>query len=163
MRFEVQAMRRTELNDRARGTWKYQSFLIQPTPSEEAAPPGAAVTAHKWGMGNGNFDRAARREPRGEPGFAICSEGKPYRERTCPTFLRTRPQPFWSRQEKVPLEDHTPGHDQLDHRRNYGSGRAAIGLWFCAGRARTRHSAGGCRRRSACQYRGGIYTFPHSR
>jgi|tagenome__1003787_1003787.scaffolds.fasta_scaffold20375239_1 hypothetical protein len=33
------------------GTWHYQSYVIRPTPSEEAAPRGAAVTARKWAMG----------------------------------------------------------------------------------------------------------------
>jgi hypothetical protein len=35
------------------GTWHYQSYLIQPTPSEEAAPPSndVSVTTHKWAMG----------------------------------------------------------------------------------------------------------------
>jgi hypothetical protein len=35
------------------GTWRYQSYLIQPTPAEAAAPPGstATVTARKWAAG----------------------------------------------------------------------------------------------------------------
>src|ERR1051326_3682933 len=31
--------------------WSYQSSLVLPTPTEEDAPPGAAVTAKKWGKG----------------------------------------------------------------------------------------------------------------
>ena len=31
--------------------WTYQSFLMLPTPEEDAALPGAAVTAKKWAKG----------------------------------------------------------------------------------------------------------------
>lgn len=32
--------------------WIYQSFLILPTESEEATPPGSVVTAKKWAKGH---------------------------------------------------------------------------------------------------------------
>jgi hypothetical protein len=61
------------------GTWNYQSFLIQPTPSEEAAPPGAAVTAHKWAMGTLTVQPGASPEVSGDlefaPGFKLTVKG----------------------------------------------------------------------------------------
>ena len=33
------------------GNWKYQSFLVLPTPDELLAKPGAEVSAKKWAMG----------------------------------------------------------------------------------------------------------------
>ena len=61
------------------GTWKYQSFLIRPTPSEEAAPPGAAVTAHKWGMGTLILRPGASPEVSGDlqfgPGVTLTVKG----------------------------------------------------------------------------------------
>lgn len=36
--------------------WSYQSFLILPTPSEKAAPPGSAVTAKTWAKGRLNLE-----------------------------------------------------------------------------------------------------------
>jgi hypothetical protein len=52
------------------GTWYYRSFLILPTPSEEEAPPGSAVTARKWAMGTLTVPTDTYPEVSGELAFA---------------------------------------------------------------------------------------------
>lgn len=52
------------------GTWHYQSFLILPTPSEEQAPPGSAVTVRKWAMGTLTVPTDTYPEVSGELAFA---------------------------------------------------------------------------------------------
>lgn len=52
------------------GTWYYRSFLILPTPSEEEAPPGSAITARKWAMGTLTVPTDTNPEVSGELAFA---------------------------------------------------------------------------------------------
>jgi hypothetical protein len=61
------------------GTWHYQSFVIHPTSSEEAAPPGTAVTAHKWAMGTLTVRPETSPQVSGElefaPGYSLALKG----------------------------------------------------------------------------------------
>lgn len=52
------------------GTWYYRSFLILPTPSEEEAPPGSAITARKWAMGTLTVPAGTHPDVSGELAFA---------------------------------------------------------------------------------------------
>jgi hypothetical protein len=52
------------------GTWRYQSFLILPTPSGGEAPSGSAVTARKWAMGTLTVPTDTYPEVSGELAFA---------------------------------------------------------------------------------------------
>lgn len=52
------------------GSWRYQSFLILPTPSEQEAQPGSPVTASKWAMGTLTVPTDTSPEVSGELAFA---------------------------------------------------------------------------------------------
>lgn len=63
-----------------KGVWRYQSFLILPTPSEQEAPPNAAVTARKWAMGTLTVSADTYPEVGGElefaPGITLTVKGR---------------------------------------------------------------------------------------